>query len=304
MRFIIAFILFSALFSLALPALATPEHAKDTGQGCMVCHIRPRGGTLNQKGLEYAASGYRWPPRGGFRILGPIRKPVSFFVGLLHMFAGFMWFGTILYVHLLLRPGYASKGLPRGEVFLGLISMAVVGVTGILLTVSKINGLDVLYQSRWGLLLSLKILFYLVMVTSALIAVFIVGPKLRKRKKTPGRPADGVFDPLTLSGFDGHDGRPAYIAFRNKIFDATGSSLWKDGSHMRQHSAGRDLTEALERAPHGAEKVEALKAVGSYDSLHRPAKTPAQKAFYFVAYMNLSIVFAVIFILAMWRWGI
>jgi len=25
-----------------------------------------------------------------------------------------MWFGTILYVHLLLKPAYAARGLPRG----------------------------------------------------------------------------------------------------------------------------------------------------------------------------------------------
>jgi len=304
MRFIIAFIFLFALFAPASPALATPEHSRETGQGCMICHVKPSGGTLNAKGLEYAASGYRWPPRGGYRALGHIRKPVRFFIGLLHITAAFLWFGTILCVHLLLRPGYALKGLPRGEVFLGLICMAIVGITGVLLTISKIKGLDVLYESRWGMLLSLKIILYLIMISSALTAIFVVGPRLKKRKKTAMQPSDGIFNPITLAGLDGKEDKPAYIAFKNKVLDVTASRLWKNGSHMRQHSAGGDLTDALGRAPHGKEKLEELEVVGSYNPLRKPEKTAAQKAFYVVAYLNLSIVFAVLFILAMWRWGI
>jgi len=270
----------------------------------MICHLKPAGGALNPRGLEYAASGYRWPPHGGYRALGHIKKSVRFFIGFLHITAAFLWFGTILYVHLLLRPGYAIKGLPRGEVVLGLSCMAIVGVTGVLLTVSKIKGLDVLYESRWGLLLSLKIIFYLIMVSSALTAILVVGPRLKKKRKTAEIPADKVFDPLTLSSFDGKEGRSAYIAFRDKVLDVSASGLWKDGSHMRQHSAGGDLTDALGRAPHGEEKLKDLKDAGSYNPHLKPGRTSAQKAFYVVAYMNLSIVFAVIFILAMWRWGI
>jgi len=160
-RFSFAFILLCLLFAYASSSLATPEHSRETKQGCMICHLKPAGGALNPRGLEYAASGYRWPPHGGYRALGHIKKSVRFFIGFLHITAAFLWFGTILYVHLLLRPGYAIKGLPRGEVVLGLICMAIVGVTGALLTVSKIKGLDVLYESRWGLLLSLKIIFLL-----------------------------------------------------------------------------------------------------------------------------------------------
>jgi hypothetical protein len=41
-----------------------------------------------------------------------------------------MWFGTILYVHLLLKPAYASHGLPRGELIVGWGSIALIAVTG------------------------------------------------------------------------------------------------------------------------------------------------------------------------------
>src|SRR5512137_808043 len=122
----------AALLSLPRMASATPEYAEKTAQGCLECHRNPEGGgALTTTGLRFAAAGYRWPPSGGYRVLGPIRSGVRLVIGVLHLTAAFLWFGTILYVHLMLRPAYASQGLPRGEVALGLASMAVVGVTGV-----------------------------------------------------------------------------------------------------------------------------------------------------------------------------
>ena len=70
------------------------------------------------------------------------------------------------------------------------------------------------------------------------------------------------------------------------------------------HSAGEDLTAAIGRAPHGKEKLEAFTAVGGYDAARTVPKTSAQKTFYFVAYMYLSIVFVVLTVISYWRWGI
>ncbi len=291
-------------FCLSSIVLATPEYAGRSGQGCMVCHIKPGGGALTEKGLEYAASGYVWPPQGGFRVVGPIKKSVRFVVGLLHIVAAFLWFGSILYVHILLRPGYASKGLPRGEVLLGLTSMSVVGITGTLLTISRIKSIEVLYKSPWGTLLSIKILLYIIMVSSAVTIVTIIGPRLKSGMKRASMPEGGIFDPFTLSAFDGKDKRPAYIAFKGKVYDVSALEMWSTGVHMQLHSSGHDLTNAISKAPHGEEKLKDLKVVGSYDTSRKLTKTPAQKAFYFIAYMNLILVFAVLFVIAFWRWGI
>jgi len=288
----------------AVPAAwALPEYSERSGQGCKTCHASLDGGTLTETGLEYAASGYKWPPEGGFRVLGPIRKPVRLFIGLLHIVAAFMWFGTILYVHILLRPAYAAKGLPHGEMVLGLVSMALVGVTGVLLTVSRIRSLDVLWESRWGALLSIKIVIYFIMVSSALFIVSFVGPKLRRAAVRPGKEVPSVFDPLTLSGYDGKEGRPAYVAFQGKAYDVTGLKLWKGGMHIK-HRAGEDLTDALGKAPHGEEKLDGLPVLGAYDSAMKPALRPEQKAFYFIAYMNLALVFLALIVISLWRWGI
>jgi predicted heme/steroid binding protein len=294
----------SAFLLLSAPAEASPEYARSTGQVCSTCHISPTGGALSETGLDFAASGYVWPPtKNGYRTLTPIKKPVRLFVGFLHMLAAFMWLGTILYVHIMLRPGYASKGLPKGEVFLGLAAMTIVGATGVLLTISRINSISILYETRWGVLLLLKMLIYITMILSAAIVVTVIGPRLRRTKKELPPPKDGVFDPATLAAFDGKEGRQAFVAYNKKVYDVSSSRLWKEGSHMRLHAAGSDQTASLLKAPHGADKIEVFRCVGSYDPAKKVLKTPVQKAFYFVAYMNLALVFCVIFVIAIWRWG-
>jgi len=204
---------------------ATPEFAEQTEQECAICHVDDEGGELTDQGRDFAASGYVWPPKKGREALGPIRKWVRLVVGGLHIVAAFMWFGTILYVHLILRPGYAARGLPRGEVILGLSCMAVVGVTGVLLTLARIRGFDVLWSTAWGITLLIKAGLYVVMVLSALFAVFFVGPRLKSGMKKTVRARPEIFDPQTLALFDGKDGMPAYIAYEGRVYDVSGSGL-------------------------------------------------------------------------------
>lgn len=58
------------------------------------------------------------------------------------------------------------------------------------------------------------------------------------------------FTPDELKAFDGRDGRPAYVAYDGGVYDVTGSPMWPDGDHEGWHSAGEDLTEAHQDAPH------------------------------------------------------
>jgi predicted heme/steroid binding protein len=304
MQYLISISILIVLFITPCTSLATPEYAERSEQGCLTCHVYEEGGgKLTFEGLKFAASGYTWPPVGGYRVLGPIQKPVRLIIGVIHIVAAFLWFGTILYVHLMLRPGYAARGLPKGEVILGLISMAVVGISGTLLTISRIRSFDVLFMSQWGQLLSLKIIFYSIMISSAIFTILFVGPKLKKGKIKAEIPDNKIFDPLTLQAFDGNNESPAFIAYNGNVYDVSALKLWKKGVHMK-HLAGRDLTDFLPKAPHGEEKLETVPAVATYDATLKPPKTFAQKAFYFVAYMNLFIVFIVLFVIAYWRWGL
>jgi predicted heme/steroid binding protein len=305
-KFILSIILPVVCLIITFPCIstATPEYAERSEQGCLTCHVDEEGGgRLTNKGLEFAASGYTWPPAGGYRVLGPIRKTVRLVIGLIHIVAAFLWFGTILYVHLMLRPGYASRGLPRGEVMLGLISMILVGISGVLLTISRIRSLDVLFISQWGQLLFFKMVLYSIMVSSAVFTVLFVGPRLKKAKIKAVIPDNKIFDPLTLQAFDGSSESPILIAYNGVVYDVTAVKLWKNGLHMK-HRAGLDLTDFLPKAPHGEERLETVPKVGTYDASLKPPKTFAQKAFYFIAYMNLFFVFVVLFVIAYWRWGL
>lgn len=64
-----------------------------------------------------------------------------------------------------------------------------------------------------------------------------------------------------LRAFDGRLG-PAYIAFEGRVYDVSGSFLWREGRHQAGHSAGSDLTEDIKKAPHGAELLERFPVVG------------------------------------------
>jgi len=65
-----------------------------------------------------------------------------------------------------------------------------------------------------------------------------------------------------LQKFDGREGRPAYVAFRGKVYDVSGSFLWRGGKHQVLHQAGEDLTETMQEAPHGEELLARFPVVG------------------------------------------
>jgi len=289
---------------IATHAFATPEFAASAGKQCLDCHVSAEGGELNSVGKSFQANGYKWAEGASYEALAPMGNTARAVVGFIHFVAGFLWFGTILYVHILLRPAYAIKGLLRGEVTVGLVSMVAVGLSGLVLTLSRIHGFDVFVETGWGILLLVKIALYTVMVSTALFVVTYLGPRLRKARHAAAHPEDGVFGPRSLSAFDGKDGAPAYVAYKGKVYDVTASSLWKKGEHFRKHVAGMDLTASMPLAPHGPEKLGGIKEIGVFD-LSLPARlTPPQKLFYVVAYMNLGLVFLVLLVIAFWRWGL
>ena len=76
---------------------------------------------------------------------------------------------------------------------------------------------------------------------------------------------EGAFRKFTLEELrqhNGQDGKPAYIAFKGKVYDVSLSSFWMGGDHLGAHQSGMDLTEEINLAPHGEETLERLKVVG------------------------------------------
>jgi len=90
--------------------------------------------------------------------------------------------------------------------------------------------------------------------------------------------SDVTFTLEELEKFDGKEGRPAYFACEGVVYDATNSKLWRDGTHVRVHQAGLDLTADLANAPHGLESVFSLQVVGklSADALLDVSKPPEE----------------------------
>ena len=291
---------FLILILLPSPSYATPEYTGQTGFACLTCHIDATGGKLTKAGEEFRGD---LKTRGLYRPLKPFQRVIRFIIGYLHLLMAIAWFGTILYVHILLKPAYAAKGLPKGELILGWLGIVILSITGVLLTISRIPTWEAFFSTRFGVLLGLKILLFLIMVTTAVIVTFIIGPKLRKQKSFLLPKNKDRLTLEELSRFNGMDRRPAYFAYKGKVYDVSLSKFWKDGSHMKKHPAGNDLTETIKKAPHGEEKIfQALQVAELLPTGVKIEKSAHEKIFYFMAYMNLIFVFLITFIIALWRW--
>ncbi len=293
---------FLILFFLVIPSGNTTEElAEKTKKDCSYCHFNQSGGgELTKAGKEYLTEDAKSDEYAqGKRILHFIRL----IAGFLHILTAIFWFGTILYVHLILKPSYAAHGLPKREVKVGLISMIIMAVTGITLTVFRVPSFSFLLETRFGILLLIKIFLFLTMVCSVLYVVLIVGPKLGIKKDIKFQGPKEYYTADDLRNFDGTKGYPAYVAFNNKIYNVSKSSFWKDGKHFGRHSAGTDLTGMLDKAPHGEEKLQGLEQIGKLALTKTEKEIPPQeRVFYFIAYMNLGLVILITLVLALWRW--
>ena len=291
-----------SLFIIASPSLshATPEYAGQTGFECKTCHVDGTGGKLTKDGENFKED---LIVKGLYRPLSTIQKVVRLIIGYLHLLTAIAWFGTIFYVHILLKPAYAAKGLPKGELILGWLGIVIMGITGTLLTISRIPAWNMFYTTRFGILLSVKIILFLIMAASAAVVTFVIGPRIRKQRAQISTQPKTRMTLDDLRHFDGGENRPSYFAYKGKIYDVCLSKVWKGGSHFKKHHAGDDLTDILKTAPHGEDNILKMPVVAELAPLETKLEKPThEKAFYFMAYMNLIFVFLITFIIALWRW--
>ena len=216
-----------------------------------------------------------------------------------------MWIGTILYVHLVLKPKYALGGLPRSERRLAWISMPAIAVTGIMLTIYRLRATPSLFQTVFGKILLAKIGIFALMICSATFVTLFVGPRLKKIAEAHTYKDVSTdkkeFTSEELREFSGKEGRMSLVAVNKDIWDLSTSPLWKNGMHAGRHKAGVDLTEYLPQAPHSSEVLEKYEKVGTL--VETEDKVPAVVRIFTVnAYFNLCGCFIIILLLALWRW--
>ena len=294
---------FTFLLVILFPAtgFCTIEYAQQTGRNCNACHVDPAGGGALTKAGEVFKE--QLQAKGSYKPLTKVQRIVRFITGYLHMITAIMWFGSILYVHLILKPAYAARGLPRSELLVGWICITIMAPTGTMLTIARIPTWWTLCHTRFGILLSIKVCLFLVMVLSAAFVTFVIGPKLKKKRELTVDQDKKDLTPDELLQFDGREERQAYIAYTGDVYDVSRSKLWKGGSHMKRHAAGFDLTSALSAAPHGEDRVLGMPIVGKLIKNEKEAQSIKKPMlFYFLAYMNLIIVFLIVFIICLWRW--
>ena len=64
-----------------------------------------------------------------------------------------------------------------------------------------------------------------------------------------------------LAEYNGKNGK-AYVAYQGQVYNVSDSDLWKNGSH-NGCNAGTDLTEKMDKAPHGAKILKDYSVVGT-----------------------------------------
>ena len=305
--------------------LATVDYARQTGQPCSTCHTRPEGGgELTPLGVAYARGGYRWPVPEGLEVYTPsnLARTLRLIAGYLHVTVTVIWFGTIFYIHVVVKPQQLTTGIPRAEGTIGWVSIAVMLLTGIALTIFRYLETGTVFTGTFGTVFIIKLVQFAVMVILAFIATVVLSRRLRllsRRLRLPSRRLQQGGRPVAtppsspeeitleaLSSFDGEDGSRAVVAVEGKLYDVTDSRLWRDGVHLRKHHAGQDLTEALKGAPHGAEVLDRVPMVGELRTALAkagPRRPPAQRVFVAFAYVNLVLLFGILLCVAWWKWG-
>lgn len=289
---------------------AREEYAAQTEKDCETCHKTPGvGPDLTPYGQAFRRGGFQYPiPAEAFRELPRLKRIVRFFIGYFHIAAGVIWFGAIFYVHVFITPQALIRGLPRSELILGWVCSTITGITGFLLTTARLSALSQLYTTKFGIILSAKIVLYLLMVGIALFTTIVIRKKLKREigQQETKDLTGGVFTHTELLTFNGTGQKPTYIAVGGDVYDLSESPTWKEGRHMGQHFAGRDLTDDLTAAPHGPEVLEKFKRVGRLwkgSAEISPRVSATRKTFIYLANSALIISFLILLCVALWRWG-
>lgn len=303
---LVTFIVISAA-SVLLPeaAFARPEFAQLTGNPCGACHVSPQGGgALKPEGedfkrqlndLDIYADPYLRISTG--------RRLLHLALWLIHIPFGAAWVGLFLYTF---SPALRRKRLviPTGPYTRQIMyGMVVILITGPLLVATRMKMVPGLFTTRFGLLLSVKIVAALALTAATVALLWYTKVQLARRYRRlaktldTGTELDLTSDDLLL--FSGSDKRKALVAVGGKIYDVTGRNLWRRGIHPGGHHAGQDLTRDFKGAPHGKEVFERIKPAGTLiDADGSRSKGPISWA----VRLGFAASGIILLVVVLWRW--
>ncbi len=312
--FCLSFAILVAWAGLQSVSVATVDYAQQAGQACPVCHERPEGGgALTATGAAFVRGGYQWPLPAGVEITETylafrIPRAIRLIAGYVHLATAVAWFGTIFYVHVVIGPNQLTSGIPRTERRIGWLSIAIMAVTGTVLTIYRYQETGTVFSGTFGTVFIIKLLQYGLMVFLAAIATSVLDRRMRAARPSVGQPSakPGEITAELLPTFDGQDGRKAIVAVDGKLYDVSGSRLWPAGVHGRRHHAGQDLTAALEGAPHGEDVLQRVPLIGDLQvapAQPQPGRSRELRIFAAFAHANLLLAAGILLCVAWWKWG-
>lgn len=79
---------------------------------------------------------------------------------------------------------------------------------------------------------------------------------------TEGTSTTKTFTLEELAQYNGQNGQPAYVAINGTVYDVTNIPEWAGGMHQNGLTAGQDLSEYINSAPHGTSVLQNLPVVG------------------------------------------
>jgi len=289
-------------------AQSMPQFASATKRACSNCHLSALGGgPLTPAGETFRESlRSANPPIDPKLLVTPGQRFVNMLFYLVHILFGVTWVGLFLFLFLPAAFSHrAFPALPKGYLRQMWYGIAVITVTGPFLAHFRARFIPGFFTTRFGVLLLVKILAVLVLLAATCLITWHLIYYARSRYRSLAKGLNGqhslVFSASDLALFTGRGKRKPLFVYEGKIYNASDRDLWRNGMHPGGHSAGMDLTDQLEKAPHGSEVMGRLPVVGTLSK--EPSKTDRKiRLFFRAAYAGMFACVVILLVAASWRW--
>lgn len=289
-------------------ALSMPQFASATNRACSHCHLSALGGgPLTPAGESFRESlRSADPPIDPKLLITSGQRLLNMALYLIHILFGVTWVGLFLFLFLPAALRHrAFPPLPKGYLRQMWYGAAVITISGPFLAYFRSKFIPGFFTTRFGILLIVKILAAIALLSATTYISWHLVIYARARYRKLVKDLEGqhtlVLSESDLALFTGKGKRRPLFVYKGKIYDASGRDLWRKGMHPGGHSAGLDLTDQLDKAPHGSEVIGRLPEVGILSK--EPSDTDRKiRSFIRAVYAGMFACFVILFVAGSWRW--